>query len=276
MNYERHELSEIGLDMPAEELTEMTNSVKEYGFIDPVILIYDDKIVDGWHRYNVALDTETTDQLVFHEIDDYHQAVRICEAKQLHRKHLTSIQRAAIKVQYENARHLDKDGNLVLTGKRVTKKDIADQTQTSVNSVSKLAKLSEENLQKVAQGSISLNKAVEQEKQNPENLPEWCASDFEYSIIDLDRNVAYGLNRVFDPEKIYGLVTLFHIFGPCCVIDKDDQIIWHNLENIDWDTRIDKEARNNIMSLSEKLGFNVAIDGLKELGLVNTGEVKEC
>ena len=88
---ERHPLSALWGDMPSDELAAMRESVQDHGFTDPVIWTYDGSVLDGWHRYTIAnllnLDLEVR------EYDG--DPVQWVIGKNLHRRHLTALQRAS-------------------------------------------------------------------------------------------------------------------------------------------------------------------------------------
>ena len=52
--YERHELSAAWPDYTEEEFTDLVEDVRVHGILNPII-VYEDKILDGWHRYRAAL-----------------------------------------------------------------------------------------------------------------------------------------------------------------------------------------------------------------------------
>ena len=88
---ERHPLSALWGDMPSDELAAMRESVQDHGFTDPVIWTYDGSVLDGWHRYTIA------NLLGFElEVQKYEgDPVQLVIAKNLHRRHLTALQRAS-------------------------------------------------------------------------------------------------------------------------------------------------------------------------------------
>ena len=69
----------------------MRESVQAYGFTDPVIWTYDGSVLDGWHRYTIAnlLGLEL-------EVREYDgDPVQWVIGRNLHRRHLTALQRAS-------------------------------------------------------------------------------------------------------------------------------------------------------------------------------------
>jgi len=50
---ERHQLSAAFPDMPDEDFEDLIHSIKEHGQREP-ITVYENKILDGWHRYRAC------------------------------------------------------------------------------------------------------------------------------------------------------------------------------------------------------------------------------
>ena len=91
--YDRHPLSEVWGDMSDDEKRELVESVRAHqGLLDPVIWKHDERILDGWHRYQVANLLEVSYELREYEGDD---PVGFVIARNAHRRHLTAGQRAA-------------------------------------------------------------------------------------------------------------------------------------------------------------------------------------
>ena len=88
---QRHPLSKVWGDIPSGELVAMRESVESHGFVDPVIWTYDGLILDGWHRYTISnlLGLEL-------EVREYDgDPVEWVIGRNLHRRHLTDLQRAS-------------------------------------------------------------------------------------------------------------------------------------------------------------------------------------
>jgi hypothetical protein len=54
---ERHPLSAAFPDMSPEEYSELLDSVREIGIQNPIVL-FEDKIIDGWHRYRASVELD--------------------------------------------------------------------------------------------------------------------------------------------------------------------------------------------------------------------------
>ena len=94
----RHELSAIFGDMPNTEYASLLKSVQDNGFTHPKIITYEDKILDGWHRFRVAEHLGKESDLVFEELSGVDPA-KFVLAENLHRRHLTASQRSQMVVE---------------------------------------------------------------------------------------------------------------------------------------------------------------------------------
>ena len=93
--YERHPLSAIWGDMDREEYRELVDSVESaHGVIDYVVTLYEERVLDGYHRYCAALDAGKADTLVFSEYAGS-DPVGFVIAKNAYRRQLNAGQRAA-------------------------------------------------------------------------------------------------------------------------------------------------------------------------------------
>ena len=99
---ERHKLSAIFGDMPADDFQSLLGSVERDGFIEPFIRLYEGKILDGWHRYRAAQELNLIRKLRFQEWDENSKdgdPRAFVLARNLHNRHLTPGQRAQIAVE---------------------------------------------------------------------------------------------------------------------------------------------------------------------------------
>ena len=98
MNYERHHLSAIFGDIPTEEFNALQADIDKNGFTDHVIITYEAKILDGWHRYKIAKKVDRLEELVFKPLTVFKPSEYVI-SKNLHRRHLTASQRSQIVVE---------------------------------------------------------------------------------------------------------------------------------------------------------------------------------
>ncbi len=101
----RHPLSAAWGDMPDADFDELVESVREHGFADPTIMVLDEQVLDGWHRYRAAQDLGLIGQLFYEELPDEEDAVQYVIRKNSVRRHLNAGQRvAAVSACYEWAK----------------------------------------------------------------------------------------------------------------------------------------------------------------------------
>ena len=93
--YERHPLSEVWGNMPDDEFAQLVESVDADGFADPRIIIYEEQVLDGWHRYRAARRLAMLGELDFEAYlgDD---PVAFVISRNARRRHLTQGQIAQI------------------------------------------------------------------------------------------------------------------------------------------------------------------------------------
>lgn len=75
MNYQRHPLSAAWPDMAAEDFTALKDSIGYSGLLEPITL-FEDQILDGWHRYNACIQTGMDARFEGFSGDDPAQYVR--------------------------------------------------------------------------------------------------------------------------------------------------------------------------------------------------------
>lgn len=98
---ERHALSGMFGDMPEDDFQKLLLSVETDGFMDPIIRMYDGKVLDGWHRYRAAVELNLVRKLMFMPYDEEKEgsAEAFVSARNLERRHLSASQRGQIVVE---------------------------------------------------------------------------------------------------------------------------------------------------------------------------------
>lgn len=69
MNYQRHPLSAAWPNMSPEEYASLIESIQMHGQRDPIVLL-DDQVLDGWHRYQACLEAGMEPAFAMFEGDD--------------------------------------------------------------------------------------------------------------------------------------------------------------------------------------------------------------
>ncbi len=88
---EQHPLSGAFPPMSADDLQALTDDIEVNGQLEPIV-IFDDMVLDGWHRYRGCMALGLTVNLV--KLPDDEDPVAYVKSRNLHRRHLTASQRA--------------------------------------------------------------------------------------------------------------------------------------------------------------------------------------
>ena len=88
---ERHELSAAFPTLSEQATADLAKDIAAHGLREPIVLI-NDKVLDGWNRYQACLQAGITP--IFSELGDEDPVDFVLSAN-LHRRHLTESQRAA-------------------------------------------------------------------------------------------------------------------------------------------------------------------------------------
>ena len=179
---ERHELSSIFGDMPAADFENLVQSVENDGFMDSLIRIHENKILDGWHRYQAALSLNLVRKLMFMPWDeeDEGNAIAFVAARNIERRHLTASQRAQIVVFLNERFGWGGDRSKTPNDALKTKADLAAQANVGASTIDRAVKV--EKLGKsesVMSGETSATQVIKQEtlkslwEQVSAEIPEW-------------------------------------------------------------------------------------------------------
>jgi ParB-like chromosome segregation protein Spo0J len=96
MNYQQHPLSAAFPPMTPEEFQSLKDSVNENGVLNP-ITIYEGMVLDGWHRYQAAL--ELGMDCPEAELEDWIDPKEFVLAQNKNRRHITAAQLAMATTQ---------------------------------------------------------------------------------------------------------------------------------------------------------------------------------
>ena len=88
-DYERHPLSALWGDIPEAEFAEMVEEFRRSP-TRQMITLYEDKILDGWHRYRMCLDVGI--EPFFSPLPEGQDPVTFVITRNAHRRHLTQMQ----------------------------------------------------------------------------------------------------------------------------------------------------------------------------------------
>lgn len=93
---EFHPAAEIFPLMSEEELSKLVENIKDHGLIEP-ILVYEGKIIDGRNRYRASREAGVEPRYEEAELKEQ-TPIEFVLSKNLHRRHLTAPQRAALAI----------------------------------------------------------------------------------------------------------------------------------------------------------------------------------
>lgn len=165
MSYELHPLCTLFPRVAGAEFDALVSDIKAHGLRQPIVL-HSGMILDGGNRYRACV--EAGIEPVFTEFDGGNLVSFVLSAN-LHRRHMTAPQQAAIVASAQNWAQAQAVGRpkksapestfLDTTEKRAAKSGASVATQRRADAV---AKADPELAAKVAHGEVSLPKAVEQ------------------------------------------------------------------------------------------------------------------
>ena len=99
---ERHPLSTLWGDIPETEQEWLYQSIKAHGVKNPTITLFESKVLDGWHRYQVVRRlvnefayVNVDEVLTFQTIEDETEARAFVVCQNAMRRHLSASQRAS-------------------------------------------------------------------------------------------------------------------------------------------------------------------------------------
>lgn len=133
MQLKQHPLSAAFPAMSDEEFTALCDDIEDHGQREPIV-IHEDMVLDGWHRYSACLELGRTPQTVPFGDDD---PVKYVLSRNLHRRHLTASQRAMAVISCNQWAPANRPKNKQAPGASLlkTNKDLAQEAGTGVRTV---------------------------------------------------------------------------------------------------------------------------------------------
>lgn len=166
----RHELSALFTDMSDDDFKKLCASIEANGFIEPVIRIYEGKILDGWHRYRAAKELNLIRKLKFQEWDERDEGdpVAFVLARNIERRHLTPGQRAQIVVEaslWLEKGDVDSQRDGGTNDAPRSRQEMADQANASIKTIDRAKQVSETGRAKeVISGEKTAGEVLEEQK----------------------------------------------------------------------------------------------------------------
>lgn len=152
--YSRHALSSAFPSMTDSQLEDLVEDIKQNGLLEPIV-VYQNQILDGWHRWSACQRANITPEFVTYGGDN---PINYVKSKNLNRRHLSESQRAMAVVACNEWQKTNTP-----TGVIKVEKELAEEAQVGVRSISR-AKLAHEAgmTEQVMAGDVTLY-AVEQQ-----------------------------------------------------------------------------------------------------------------
>jgi ParB-like chromosome segregation protein Spo0J len=171
---ERHQLSAAFPDMPDEDFQDLLESIKTHGQREP-ITTYENKILDGWHRFRACLQLDINPS--FHEYDGKDPVAYVIDLN-LHRRHLSPAQKAMAVVTCSTWAGVGtplRKYQIPPAG-GITSDEMAKRAGVGKRSVERAKKVAQsgdqEVIEAVKKGAMSLSEAIRVvDRDDPENAP---------------------------------------------------------------------------------------------------------
>lgn len=140
---ERHPLSKLCGDMPTLEFDELGADIKKHGVLTPIVM-YEGKVLDGWHRYQAALRHDRRCLQAGRGFKSDKEAQDFVLSANLHRRHLNPGARASLVVSVREWKpegrpketpSFDGVNPEVVESKSKSSKEMASEAQVSVPTI---------------------------------------------------------------------------------------------------------------------------------------------
>ena len=173
---ERHQLSAAFPDMCDEDFQDLLESIKNHGQREP-ITTYENKILDGWHRFKACLQLDINPS--FHEYDGQDPVSYVIDLN-LHRRHLSPGQKAIAVVTcnawLQEGRPKTPPRGGVVTPANKSSEQMAKEAGVGTRTVERAKKVAQSGdkdvIEAVKKGAMSLSEAIKVvDKDDPENAP---------------------------------------------------------------------------------------------------------
>lgn len=159
--YEIHRIAEIFPRMSDEEFDSLKIDISGRGLLEPIWL-YENKVLDGRHRYDACQETGTQPAFREYEGDD---PVGFVVALNLKRRHLNESQRSYVAANLANLSNGQKTSSANLQSTPITQSQAADMLHVSPRLVATAAKVRHEGapelVEAVQSGRVSVSAAAD-------------------------------------------------------------------------------------------------------------------
>ena len=175
--YERPPLSAAFPDMDPEEFQDLLSSIKIHGQREPITL-FENKILDGWHRYQACQKLEISPAT--YEFDGEDPVSYVIDLN-LNRRHLSPSQKALAVVSCNSWRGVGKPvipprGGINCRQDDISATDMAKRAGVGTRTIERAKQVvntgDQETIEKVRKGAISLSQALKAiDNADPSNAP---------------------------------------------------------------------------------------------------------
>ena len=204
---ERHELSALFGDMTELEFSELKNDIDQNGFAQPVIYTYESKILDGWHRYQVAIELDKVSELKFTALDGIQNPLGFAMGVNYFRRHMNASHRAVVKALAHESEWLQLGDNQHLQGVQ----DCTPKSSAKMAAEVQVSKRTMDAAKKVVKLGLT-DEVIKHKKSVDEVLKEQDRVKLCY--IEPDTLHHYEINRTIPVSKIQErLHTIFCLQG---------------------------------------------------------------
>ena len=164
--YSRHALSSAFPSMSESQLEDLVEDIKQNGLLEPIV-VYQNQILDGWHRWSACQRANITPEFVTYGGEN---PIDYVKSKNLNRRHLSESQRAMAVVACNEWQKANTPDGVK------PEKILAEEAQVGVRSISRAVLAHNAGMaDEVMAGDISLYAAEQQilnkpKKTNPKNF----------------------------------------------------------------------------------------------------------
>ena len=168
--YTRHALSTLFSDLSDTEYQELKTDIEKNGIINKKIIIYENQILDGWHRYKIACELNLLDTIYLVQLPLAINPTDYVVSQNLHRRHLTASQRSQIVVEaneYRKNRGGDRKTQVFSNSKRNLKstQQLAETAQVGAASIDRAKRVSDfGRSDEVISGEKSAGEIIQEER----------------------------------------------------------------------------------------------------------------
>jgi hypothetical protein len=187
-DYPIHPAAEIMPDMTPDEFQQLTEDIRANGLIESIVL-YDDMILDGRHRDKACKVLGLVAPYITLDQELHPDPVAYVLSTNLHRRHLTTGQRAFVAANtasygHGGSRHGDQEANLPLentTAEAASLLNVSPRSVTTARSIRSSG--NQDVIDAVRNGEMTLHKASQEIKERAgDRVPERPAKDSKWHV----------------------------------------------------------------------------------------------